>query len=51
MVGSASFENNGDGSYSIAIGAKVESKIKRIGVAKAIYDYVDSNIGEIKKKN
>jgi len=49
VVSSATFENNGDNSYSIALGSDVKSKTKNIGLAKAIYDYVDKNVGKVKK--
>ena len=49
VMSSAEFDSNGDGSYSIKMGGNVKSETKGIGLAKAIYDYVDSNIGKIKK--
>ena len=48
-VASSYFDSNGDGSYSIAQGSRISSDIQGIGLAKAIYDYTDSNIGKIKK--
>lgn len=48
-VASAYFSKNDDGTYSIKKGTRVESFIKGIGLASAIYDYVDNNIGKIKK--
>ena len=48
-VSSAYFTKNEDGTYSIKKGTKVESEIQGIGLASAIYNYFDNNIGKIKR--
>jgi len=48
-VSSAYFTKNEDGTYSIKKGTRVESEIQGIGLASAIYNYFDNNIGKIKR--